>query len=236
LTLNVSSFGANPVVKWLGTALASGDMPANKAEMLCFDGANWNASTIGNAPSSGGTPASVVIQRIDISATGTTDISFTSIPQTYHNLRITCTGQSHTSTAFDQLWMKINNDTTGNHYMFSGITWGNIGPANDNQTTFPKGYAGRIAAVGAGANTVSSIRLYFPGYAISTAVNKEWFAETEGPNAAMTIGGQAPFAEDLKGWYIPGGATGGITQIDIYTNSTDYFMPGITGCTLIGEN
>jgi hypothetical protein len=54
LTLNVSSLGAKPVVKWLGTALAAGDMPANKSQLLCYDGTNWNASTIGNAPSGGG--------------------------------------------------------------------------------------------------------------------------------------------------------------------------------------
>lgn len=53
LTLSVSGSGAKSVVKWLGTALADGDMPANKSQMLCYDGTSWDVSTIGNAPSSG---------------------------------------------------------------------------------------------------------------------------------------------------------------------------------------
>jgi hypothetical protein len=53
LTLNVNSTSAAAVQKWLGTALASGDMPANKPHELCYDGTNWQASTIGNAPNSG---------------------------------------------------------------------------------------------------------------------------------------------------------------------------------------
>lgn len=50
LTLNVDSSAADAVQKWLGTALASGDMPANKTVPLCFDGTNWQMMTIGNAP------------------------------------------------------------------------------------------------------------------------------------------------------------------------------------------
>lgn len=54
LTLNVNSTSAAAVQKWLGTALASGDIPANKPVLMTFDGTNWQAHTIGNAPSGGG--------------------------------------------------------------------------------------------------------------------------------------------------------------------------------------
>jgi len=55
LTVNVNASGADPVQKWLGTALASGDVPANRPIVMCFDGTNWNVSTIGNAPAGTGT-------------------------------------------------------------------------------------------------------------------------------------------------------------------------------------
>jgi hypothetical protein len=53
LTLNVNSSAADAVQKWMGTALASGDVPANHPQPACFDGTHWQLSTIGNAPSGG---------------------------------------------------------------------------------------------------------------------------------------------------------------------------------------
>ena len=56
LTLNVNSLGAKSVAKWQGTTtLAANDVLANKYVLLTYDGTNWEAATIGNAPS-GGTP------------------------------------------------------------------------------------------------------------------------------------------------------------------------------------
>lgn len=54
LTVNVNSSGAAAVKKWLGTALASGDLPSGKTVPMCFDGTNWNTHDIGNAPAGGG--------------------------------------------------------------------------------------------------------------------------------------------------------------------------------------
>lgn len=51
LTINVNGSGAAPVLKWQGTALAAGDIQANKPVLMTFDGTNWLVSTIGNAPS-----------------------------------------------------------------------------------------------------------------------------------------------------------------------------------------
>jgi uncharacterized cupin superfamily protein len=53
LTLNVNSTSAAAVQKWEGTALASGDIKANVPVWMTFDGTNWQAQTIGNAPSGG---------------------------------------------------------------------------------------------------------------------------------------------------------------------------------------
>jgi hypothetical protein len=54
LTLNVNSNGATAVQKWEGTALASGDVQGNIPVAMLFDGTHWQVSTIGNAPSGGG--------------------------------------------------------------------------------------------------------------------------------------------------------------------------------------
>jgi len=52
LTLNVNSLGAKSVAKWQGTTtLAANDVLANKQIIACYDGTNWELSTIGNAPS-----------------------------------------------------------------------------------------------------------------------------------------------------------------------------------------
>ena len=57
LTLNVNASTAAPVQKWLGSAVASGDVVANKTVTACYDGTNWQLDTIGNAP--GGAVSSV---------------------------------------------------------------------------------------------------------------------------------------------------------------------------------
>jgi hypothetical protein len=50
LTLAVNGASAAAVQKWLGTALASGDLKANEPAMMTFDGTNWQLGTIGNSP------------------------------------------------------------------------------------------------------------------------------------------------------------------------------------------
>jgi hypothetical protein len=52
LTINVNSLGAKSVAKWQGTTtLAANDILAGKQVLMTYDGTNWEASTIGNAPS-----------------------------------------------------------------------------------------------------------------------------------------------------------------------------------------
>src|SRR5208283_2365120 len=65
LTLNVNGLGAKNVRKWMGASiLTAGDMPANQQVLTCYDGTNWEVSTIGNAPgglaSQGIPPAGIV--------------------------------------------------------------------------------------------------------------------------------------------------------------------------------
>jgi hypothetical protein len=55
LTINVNSLGAKSVAKWQGTTtLAANDILAGKYILMTYDGTNWETSTIGNAPTGGG--------------------------------------------------------------------------------------------------------------------------------------------------------------------------------------
>jgi hypothetical protein len=53
LTVAINGGSALTVQKWLSTALAAGDIPANKPVVTCYDGTNLDIQTIGNAPSGG---------------------------------------------------------------------------------------------------------------------------------------------------------------------------------------
>lgn len=73
LTLNINSGGAKPIAKWLGvTSLAAGDVPANKAEVVCYDGTNINLMTVGNVPSGGGAPSGTGVPQVISGSYGTT--------------------------------------------------------------------------------------------------------------------------------------------------------------------
>ncbi len=81
-TLNVNSSSAAAVQKWLGTGVASGDLPGGKTQTACYDGTNWQVSTIGNAPSGGGAcsagtgnPGTCLIE--EHTATTASNVSFT---------------------------------------------------------------------------------------------------------------------------------------------------------------
>jgi hypothetical protein len=55
-TLNVDSIGAVTIKKWQNsTSLAAGDLQSGAAVLLIYDGTNFEAPTIGNAPSGSGT-------------------------------------------------------------------------------------------------------------------------------------------------------------------------------------
>lgn len=59
-TLNIDSIGAKTIKKWQNTTnLASGDLQANGAILLTYDGTYLEATSIGNAPAAGGSVTSV---------------------------------------------------------------------------------------------------------------------------------------------------------------------------------
>jgi len=96
-TLNVNSAGAANLQKWLGSALVSGDLPANKPQVVCYDGTNWQVSTIGNTPSSTGGMTKLCSGTASSSATLQFDAS--------HN----CGGADPFSTTYKYYLMKCDN-------------------------------------------------------------------------------------------------------------------------------
>lgn len=74
LTIAVGGLGAKPVAKWqTTTTLAAGDICANTQIVMTYDGTNWEASTICNAPSGGGSGLSgMTASQVAIAATATT--------------------------------------------------------------------------------------------------------------------------------------------------------------------
>jgi hypothetical protein len=75
LTLSVNGQSPAVVTKWLGTALAAGDMPAARPMLLTYDGTRWEMYTIGNVPSGGGgtiTAINGTSSQITSSLSGTT--------------------------------------------------------------------------------------------------------------------------------------------------------------------
>ena len=81
LTLNVNASTAAAVQKWLGTALAAGDVQANHPQVACYDGTHWQLSVIGNAPGGGSSGLSgMTAGQIPIAATATTVTSSVAAP------------------------------------------------------------------------------------------------------------------------------------------------------------
>lgn len=51
MTINVNGLGNATVVEWGGSSLLSvGDLKANSPQLMCYNGVEWNLSTVGNAP------------------------------------------------------------------------------------------------------------------------------------------------------------------------------------------
>jgi hypothetical protein len=176
LTLNVDSSSAYGVYKWGGsTAVASGDIPANKPIPLCFDAAShWDASDIGNAPSGGGGNYVNITSGLTASGctisgsapyvctvgTAVSSITISSIPGTYLNLELVMNGTNSTAAPVN-VFAQFNGDS-GSDYDYVGIyTGGGISPATS--------YAGaassaQICGLGKTGSFAGGGKVVFPGY------------------------------------------------------------------------
>lgn len=178
LTVNVNSLGAKSVAKWqTTTTLAAGDIKANTQILMTYDGTNWEASTIGNAPSGGGggsgawtnltstvTPSGCTVSNgaCAVSGSTTTAVTFSSIPGTYNALQIRVWGQASSGVGLSAPYglLTFNGDSTSGHYFLNGSYQNGSGsPAPNVVSSAPGCYTGQIAAGGA-SQLITDILFY----------------------------------------------------------------------------
>jgi len=169
-------------------------------------------------PSSGG--AVQVIQTITTTS-GATNVSFTSIPSTYTNLRIVYQA-ALTGTTWDDLLLRINNNTGSNYDR--QVLQGRAGTASAAET-----FAQTSIRIANNTDTNGSIgQIVIPNYKNTVfdkmAVNY-FFAKHGTASTNVFVG---VFGGTLR-------STSAVTQIDIFNGSSLAFVTGST-FTLYGES
>jgi hypothetical protein len=188
-TLNVNSSSALPLAKWqTTTTLAANDFRSGTYTVLTNDGTNWEAQTIGNAPSgSSGAmtniTASLTVSGCAISGTscvvsspGAT-VSFSSIPSTYNHLEIIETAANSGSTAVD-IYMQFNGDT-GAHYtrQFLNASGSSV-TAGQNASTAQAAIA-NVPGTGAPSGNADTAIITIPLYAGTTFLKNAYSAHMD---------------------------------------------------------
>jgi hypothetical protein len=187
LTLNVNSSAADAVQKWLGTALAAGDMPAGYTVPLCFDGSHWQMMTIGNAPSGGGssgaltnitgsgqitasgcTQSASTGGKCAISGSSTAAVTFSVLPGTYNEILIKWYGGSTSGSAINAR-MTFNGDTGSNYAANGYYQGGGSAPASGGAASQSFCAAGTLSSAAA-----SSQEIELPGYADTSFDKTGW--------------------------------------------------------------
>jgi hypothetical protein len=167
LTLNVNSSSAAAVQKWMGSAVASGDIPANHPQLACYDGTNWQVMTIGNAPAGGGGGSVVWIQTQNASSSAT--LNFAScFSGTYDEYLI----EFHLRPANNGVAMLLRVGTGGGPTYDSGSNYKWVGFRNSSSGTAVAGGGSTSVGLDASGNVSNSanqagingwIRFYNPG-------------------------------------------------------------------------
>jgi hypothetical protein len=219
LTLNVNSLGAKPVHKYLGGALASGDMPANVQEHVCYDGTAWDVPTVGNAPSGSGNlsgtwsttgnyavtngpggvgDSGIFLGYFDGPATTFTNTSTTvatvitspTIPAGAH-IKFHCTGFWESAVAAEKLAIAILASQTPQSIWYWGSGWDtSSGPLQGNAG----GSGTQINISGVATSTTTAYPFEVQGLIIWNASTPGTFAFQAGPSATsatLTIAANA---------------------------------------------
>lgn len=162
LTINVNSLGAKSVAKWQNsTTLATNDIKANTQVLMTYDGTNWEAATIGNAPSGGGSyPTPVTVTASSASSAEFIPGTNACFSGSYKNYLITLTGITFNSTGTFGLQFHTAGgyDTASNYYnggrYYAGIKGGdapgNTGNAGASGGLDPEAFGGTSYTSGTG--------------------------------------------------------------------------------------
>lgn len=123
-------------------------------------------------------PNMVAIQTVTVGAGGASSISFTSIPQTYTDLKIVLSGRTTQASLADSVYFTFNSSTAN---FSSRILYGDGGSAS----SFTQArYAGSQPGSTATASTFANIELYIPNYAGSN--NKSYSVDAVTENNGTT--------------------------------------------------
>ncbi len=98
-------------------------------------------------------------------------IDFTSIPNTYTDLRLEFsirTTNSSSSRSEDAIVLALNNDTTSGNYTVRYLRGSGSGAGSTSATGYAGAYAGEVNSSTSTASTFTSGTIYFPSYAGST--------------------------------------------------------------------
>jgi len=121
-------------------------------------------------------PNMVAIQTVTVSATSAANIQFTSIPQTYTDLKIVLSGRTTNASVADSIYFTFNSSTSN---FSSRILYG----SGSSASSFTQArYAGSQPGSTATASTFSNIELYIPNYTGSN--NKSYSVDAVTENNA----------------------------------------------------
>lgn len=123
-------------------------------------------------------PNMVAIQTVTVGSGGAATISFTSIPQTYTDLKIVLSGRTTQASLADSVYFSFNSSTAN---FSSRILYGDGGSAS----SFTQArYAGSQPGSTATASTFANIELYIPNYTSSN--NKSYSVDAVTENNGTT--------------------------------------------------
>jgi hypothetical protein len=131
-----------------------------------------------------------LIASATVGSGGATNITFSSIPQTYTDLTLAISIRSGSSN--DVLFMRINGDTSATNSMIVEGNGSSVSPNSSTTNTFVR--FGTITS-GASASTFSSGLAYFPNYTGSAlkTVGVDYVSENNATTAYQTlVGGRFP--------------------------------------------
>jgi hypothetical protein len=130
------------------------------------------------------------IATLDVGSGGTTSIAFDSIPATYTDLKLVVSLRLSTATTFDNLFMFLNSNGTGNLYsrrrLFgNGSSVGSDSASSENALVL-NGFATGNSAT---SNTFTNMEIYIPNYAGSTnkSISVDGVTENNGTTAIQAI-------------------------------------------------
>jgi hypothetical protein len=175
--------------------------------------ANWGTTTVSNGMSQ--------LQKIVVSGTSTTSVTFSSIPTGYTSLRIDELASSSDSAVQEVLYCQINGDTTSGDY--AGELWGG------STSAFFSAQSGTTNGVGcsfingstAYANSPATASILIPYY-LQTTFNKTISTVAQYAGATTFGGNGTLFVNDS--WK----STAAVTSITLSDTAGGHFIAGST--------